>query len=103
MERFHQKHYLDLIAPHPIQYQHDSDVLNDDGIETDSWIPTSSLPHELLDSMGLVEDCALPTTDVARRHLWTYFQYVVGASLQAAHLLATNKADVAINWGGGRQ
>eukprot|EP00978_Attheya_sp_CCMP212_P004423 scaffold9680_cov47-Attheya_sp.AAC.4 len=58
--------------------------------------------YKVLDSMGLTEDCHLPETAEARALLWNYCRSVAGASLHAAQLLTTDRADVALHWGGGR-
>jgi len=93
MERFHCPAYLDLL-----EY-----VLPAHGEEGRTAVaPRSKDFHDVLDSYGLTEDCHLPEDPEGRARLWRYCQYTAGASLHGAHLLLTDRADVAINWGGGR-
>ena len=80
LERFHSPDYLDLL-----EYPH-----------------LHEPPLELLEQYGLTDDCPLPKGTSERKLLWSYIRHVAGASLQAAQLLASNQADVAIHWGGGR-
>eukprot|EP00979_Chaetoceros_neogracilis_P017209 scaffold10190_cov294-Chaetoceros_neogracile.AAC.9 len=56
----------------------------------------------LLDAYGLTDDCAIPVDSSKRGQLWNYCKAVAGASLHAAHLIIEEKADIAINWSGGR-
>ena len=79
LEKFHTCDYLDLLES-----------------------TSSDIPHDLLDSYGLVEDCPLPKERAVRERLWTYCRYIAGASIQGATLLTDDISDVAINWGGGR-
>ena len=59
-------------------------------------------PEKLLDSVGLIDDCPIPASPSGRAALWKYCLRVAGGSLHAAQLLVSNKAEVAIHWGGGR-
>jgi histone deacetylase 8 len=91
LERFHAPHYLDLL-----EFQ----AKDEHGDEEEQVKPLPS--HDLLENMGLTDDCPLPEDPSARAMLWTYCRHVAGASLQAAKLLSTDQTDVAIHWGGGR-
>ena len=100
LERFHCPAYLDLL-------EYALPAQEGGGIDDTNAIPSTYAPrtkdfHAVLDSYGLTEDCHLPEDPEGRALLWRYCQYVAGASLHAAHLLLTDRADVAINWGGGR-
>lgn len=88
LEFFHASHYLNILE------------CDEDRIDEENIRPLPST--ELLDSMGLTDDCPVPSDPPARAVLWKYCRYVSGASLQAAHLLASDATDVAIHWGGGR-
>lgn len=112
LERFHCPAYLDLLEyalPEAAQQQGGGGGgigkgLVDDGNDPSSltYAPRSKDFHDVLDSYGLTEDCHLPEDPEGRALLWRYCQYVAGASMQGAHLLLTDRTDVAINWGGGR-
>ena len=99
LERFHCPVYLDLLE-YALPAQEGGGI--DDTNAAPSYAPRTKDFHAVLDSYGLTEDCHLPEDPEGRALLWRYCQYVAGASLHAAHLLLTDRADVAINWGGGR-
>jgi histone deacetylase 8 len=89
LERFHDACYLDILE-FPKE-------------EEDNGTIVTPLPSvSLLDSVGLVDDCPVPSQPEARAALWKYCCHVVGGSLQAAHLLVSGQAGVAMHWGGGR-
>ena len=114
LERFHCPAYLDLleyVLPEVARQQQEGgggggsgNGLVHDGNDPSSltYAPRSKDFHGVLDSYGLTEDCHLPEDPEGRALLWRYCQYVAGASMQGAHLLLTDRTDVAINWGGGR-
>ena len=114
LERFHCPAYLDLleyVLPEAARQQQEGgggggsgNGLVHDGNDPSSLTnaPRSKDFHDVLDSYGLTEDCHLPEDPEGRALLWRYCQYVAGASMQGAHLLLTDRTDVAINWGGGR-
>lgn len=121
LERFHRRHYLDLLEyPPPRDSRGDRGDGGGGGgglFRRPEGGPLSPDPHsgyvkteaavdaasqKLLDSFGLTDDCPLPPTPRGKRDLWSYCRSVAGASLHASNLLASDVADVAMHWGGGR-
>lgn len=105
LEAFHTADFLDLLE-YPKENHNQNMTIGEtqrrhrndhhgDGLSDAAYI-------NLLDAYGLTDDCPIPVDKSERAQLWNYCKSVAGASLHAAHLLIENKADVAINWSGGR-
>lgn len=88
LEQFHDDYYIDLLEFENMEHEH----------ETSNSMPS----REVLDSVGLIDDCPLPASPSGRAALWKYCLRVAGGSLHAAQLLVSDKAEVALHWGGGR-
>lgn len=86
LEQFHEDYYLDAL-----EFTEEEDVY-------DKPVPDVAL----LESLGLVDCCPIPTTPQGRAALWQYCTSVAGATLHAASLLKNGDSNICIHWGGGR-
>lgn len=94
LEAFHTVDFLDLLE-YPLNKKLE-------GTQHGNHRSSDVAYTNLLDVYGLTDDCAIPVDSGERMQLWSYCKSVAGASLHAAHLVIEEKADVAINWSGGR-
>lgn len=92
--QFHAKDYIEYISNYVAPSK--KKIMESLGIVQDTEKRINKKKHEKYGiGFDMQEDCP------GFEGLWTFSQLSTGGSIDAAHLIINNDADIAINWGGG--